>query len=227
MTVQRWLLIAALLMFVPAGCGSDETVATPEALDAALLTAADLGAGWTQQQHEVFDARPEGMPALDPGMWCPQAGRVAEDLVGVDVGGGAFVELQSDESAARSHHGVTEQLWSGPDAAVFVDAAIAGFEACLGQTWDVDQDASASVLALVGGPVGDDSTMALVTYVTPGPDGDYEWRGRTAVARFGATAMVLQELDVQRAGSEPRTTDAEWQQMIEAAASKVEGSTTG
>jgi hypothetical protein len=160
-------------------------------------------------------------------MWCPQAGSVADDLDGLVGGGGAFVELQSDESDPRTYHGVSEQLWSGSDAARFVDTAIAGFDACVGQTWDVDQDATANVIALAGDPVGDDSTMALVTYVTPGPDGDYEWRGRTMVARFGTTAMVLQELDVQRSGSEPRLTDAEWQQMVELAASKVEASTSG
>ncbi len=225
MAVRRWLLVAALVMFVPMGCGSDETVTTPEDLDTALLTAADLGTGWTQQQQEVFDTWPEGMPALDPGMWCPQAGSVADDLDVLVGGGGAFVELQSDESDARTYHGVTERLWSTPDAAGFVDTATAGFDACVGQTWDVDQDATASVVELVGEPVGDDSTMALVTYVTPGPDGDYEWRGRTIAARFGATAMVLQELDVQRSGSEPRLTDTEWQQLVELAASKVEAST--
>lgn len=226
MAGRRWLLLAVLLMFVPGGCGSDEAIVTPDDLDAALLSAADLGAGWTQQQHEVLDARPEGMPALDPGMWCPQAGSVADDLVELDAGGGAFVELQSDESAGRTFHGVTEQLWSGADVSAFVDTALSGFEACVGQTWDVDQDAIATVVAIAGDPVGDDSTMVLVTYVTPGPDGDYEWRGRTMVARFGTTAMVLQELDVQRSGSEPRLTDAEWQQMVDVAASKVEASTT-
>jgi hypothetical protein len=158
-------------------------------------------------------------------MWCPQAGGVADELDGLDVGGGAFVELKSDESAARTHHGVTEQLWSGPDAEAFVDTAIAGFESCVGQAWDVDQDATAEVVALAGDPVGDDSTMVLVTYVTPAPDGDYEWRGRTMVARFGSTAMVLQELDVQRVGSEPRMTDTEWQQLVELAASRMDAST--
>ena len=45
------------------------------------------------------------------------------------------------------------------------------------------------------------------------------------VARFGSTAMVLQELDVQRAGSEPRMTDTEWQQLVEVAASRMDAST--
>jgi len=227
MTVRRWLMLGALLMVVPLGCGSDETAVAPADLEAALLTADDLGTGWTQQQHQVFDTRPEGMPTLDPGMWCPQAGPVADDLGGLDAGGGAYVELQSGVSAARTHHGVSEQLWSSADASAFVAAATSGFEACVGQTWDVDQDATASVDALVGDWVGDESTTALVTYVTPGPDGDYEWRGRTLVARFGSTVMVLQELDVQRAGSEPRMTDDQWHEMVRVAASKVDATVNG
>ena len=77
---------------------------------------------------------------------------------------------------------------------------------------------TASVAALVGDDVGDDSTMALVTYVTPGPDGDYAWRGRgQLVARFGATVVVLQKLDVQLVDSEPFFTDAEWQRIVDTA----------
>jgi len=92
----------------------------------------------------------------------------------------------------------------------------------MGETWEVDDEATASVTALSGDDVGDDSTMALVTYITPGPDGDYAWRGRQLVARFGATVMVLQELDVQLVESEPVFTDTEWQRIVETAADRVE-----
>ena len=97
-----------------------------------------------------------------------------------------------------------------------------GFETCTGETWEVDQDATASVAALAGDDVGDDSTAALVTYVTPGPDGDYAWRGRQLVARFGATVVVLQELDVQLVDSEPFFTDADWQRIVDTASERVD-----
>jgi hypothetical protein len=143
--------------------------------------------------------------------------------------GVALVELQSGDTAAstntesgRSFHGVSEQLWSSSDAEAFVDTATTGFETCTGETWEVDDEATASVTELAGDDVGDDSTTALVTYITPGPDGDYAWRGRQLVARFGATVMVLQELDVQLVESEPAFTDADWQDIVETAADRVE-----
>jgi hypothetical protein len=64
--------------------------------------------------------------------------------------------------------------------------------------------------------------MALVTYVTPGPDGDYAWRGRQLIARFGATVVLIQELDVQLVDSKPRFTDSDWQRIVGAAAERVE-----
>jgi len=64
--------------------------------------------------------------------------------------------------------------------------------------------------------------MALVTYVTPGPDGDYAWRGRQLVVRIGDTVMVLQELDVQLVDSEPFFTDAGWQRIVDTAAERID-----
>jgi hypothetical protein len=223
----------AALALAAAACGGDDdgadVVYTPEELGAALLTAEDIGSGWTEQEREVVDTRPDGVPAMDPGMWCPEAGGVPDELLSLVADGGAFVELQSSAStratgsaAARNFHGVSEQLWSGSDAEAFVETAAEGFETCTGEAWEVDQDATASVAALAGDDVGDDSTMALVTYVTPGPDGDYAWRGRQLVARFGATVAVLQELDVQLVDSEPFFTDADWQRIVDTASEHVD-----
>jgi hypothetical protein len=223
-------MVAGLALVTAACGGSDdgaEVVYTPEELGAALLTVDDIGSGWTEEQHVVADTRPEEMPAMDPGMWCPEADDVPDELVSLLADGGAFVELQSSEStrasgnaSGRTFHGVSEQLWSGSDAEAFVATAAAGFETCIGETWEIDEDATASVAPLAGDDVGDDSTMALVTYVTP--DGDYAWRGRQLVARFGATVAVLQELDVQLVDSEPFFTDADWQRIVDTASEHVD-----
>jgi hypothetical protein len=229
MNARTWLFVVAALSLAGA-CGvddEDEVVYSPDELGAALLTAADIGTDWTEQARLVFDTRSETPPAMDPGMWCPEAQDVPDDLYSLIADGGAFVEHRSSEStragstSGRSFHGVTEQLWSGPDAESYVDTVAAGFETCTGETWKVE-DATASVAALDGDDVGNDSTMALVTYVTPGPDGDYAWRGRQLVARVGATVMLIQELDVQQVDSQPRFTDSEWQRIVEIAAERVE-----
>lgn len=225
MDVRRWLPVAAALALVLGACGSDEQDATvfgSEDLGTALLSATDVGAGFTEADRVVAETRPEGTPMLDPGMWCPAAGNVADDLAGLVGDSGAFVSIQAADVTGRNFHGVSEQLWSGPDAKVFVDRATTGFEACVGETWDLaDEDGTASVAALAGETVGDDSTMAVVTYVTPGPDGDYAWRGRTLVARVGATVMVIQELDVQLVDVPPRFTDADWQRIVDVAADRI------
>ena len=227
---RTWLFVVAALSLVGA-CGgndADEVVYSPDELDTALLTAADIGTDWTEEARLVFDTRSEGAPpTIDPGMWCPEAQNVPDDLDSLIADGGAFIELQSSEStragntSGRSFHGVTEQLWSGTDAESYLDTAAAGIETCTGETWEVE-DGTASVAALAGDDVGNDSTMALVTYVTRGPDGDYAWRGRQLVAQFGATVMLIQELDVQLVDSDPRFTDSDWRRIVDTAAERVE-----
>jgi hypothetical protein len=231
MNARRWIPMFAALALVAGACGSDdsaEVVYSPEELGTALLSPDDIGSGWTEDQRLVTDTRPDEFPALDPGMWCPTAADVPDDLLALVPDGVAFVELKAGDPGAppnsesgRSFHGVSEQLWSSSDAEAFVETAAAGFETCTGETWEVDDGTTASVTALPGDDVGDDSTTALVTYVTPAPDGDYAWRGRQLVARFGATVMTLQELDVQLVENEPTFTDTEWQRIVDTAANQV------
>ncbi len=232
MRTRRFVPVIAVLALVAGACGGNdenEVVYSPEELGPALLTPDDIGSGWTEDERVVSDTRPDEAPTMDPGMWCPAAADVPDELLALVPDGVAFVQLKSGDTAAsqnsesgRSFHGVSEQLWSGSDADAFVETAAAGFETCMGETWEVDDGTTASVTALTGDDVGDDSTMALITYITPGPDGDYAWRGRQLVARFGATVMVLQELDVQLVESEPVFTDTEWQRIVETAADRVE-----
>lgn len=225
MNVRKWLPVVAALVLVPGACGEDEAeVFTPDELASALLTPDDVGDGFVEDQRVAAEESPTDMPALDPGMWCEAAGDAADELSALTGEGGAFIEIVSSEKTGRSFHGVSQHLWSSPEAAAFVERASAAIEACVGETWaiDGDEEATANLAALAGDDVGDDSTAALVTYVTPGPDGDYAWRGRTLVARFGATVMVLQELEVQLVDSEPFIADADWQRIVDVAVDRVE-----
>lgn len=232
MPTRRFLPVIAVLALVAGACGGNqdsEVVYSPEELGPALLTPDDVGSGWTEDERVVSDTRPAEAPAMDPGMWCPAAADVPDELLALVPDGVAFVQLKSGDTTAsqnsepvRSFHGVSEQLWSSSDAGAFVETTAAGIETCMGETWEVDDGTTASVTALTGDDVGDDSTMALVTYITPGPDGDYAWRGRQLVARFGATVMVLQELDVQLVDSEPVFADSDWQRIVDTAADRVD-----
>jgi hypothetical protein len=229
---RRWFPMIAVLALTAGACGGDddsEVVYTPEELGTALLTADDIGTGWTEENRLVTDTRPEGMPVLDPGMWCPAAEAVPGELESLVADGGAFVELLSDEStraggnaAGRNFHGISQQLWSNADAEAFVETVADGFEVCTGETWEVDEGTTATVAELDTDDVGDDSTTALVTYLTPTPGGDYAWTGRQLVARFGATVMVLQELDVQLVDSDPFFTDDDWQRIVDTAVDRVD-----
>lgn len=224
MNGRRLMLAMAAATLVAGACGGggDAVSYSPEDLGAVLLSADDVGSGWSEERRAVFEARPEDMPVFDPGMWCPAAGDVADELVALVDEGGALVEVRAPEAAGRNFHGVTEQLWSGSDSEALLERATTAFEACIGATWEVDEDATATVASLAVADVGDESTAVLVTYLTPSPDGDYAWRGRTLVARFGATVLVLNELDVQTVESEPRFSDADWRRLVDTAAERIE-----
>jgi hypothetical protein len=127
----------------------------------------------------------------------------------------------------RDFHGVSEQLWSSDDATDYIVAVRAAFDACVGTTWNVEDEGDASdqevtLRALDAPDVGDMSTAAVAEVATPGPDGTYIWRSRIVVGRFGTVVMTVTELDVQLEGSEPHFTETEWANLVETAAAKVE-----
>ena len=94
---RRCFAVMTALALAAAACGGDddgaEVVYTPEELGSALLTADDIGSGWTEEERVVTDTRPEEMPAMDPGMWCPEADDVPDQLLALVADGAAFVEL--------------------------------------------------------------------------------------------------------------------------------------
>lgn len=224
MNVRRWLSLVASLVLVSGACGDEKAeVLTPDELGSALLTPGDVGDGFVEDQRMVAEERPEDVAPLDPGMWCDAAGDAADELLTLVGEGVAFIQIRSTDVAQRNFHGVSEQLWSSPDAAAFVERATVAIEACAGETWIAEDDeATVTAEELAGEDVGDDSTTVMVTYVTPAPDGDYAWRGRTLLARFDDTVMVLQELDVQLVDGEPFFSDADWQRIVNVAVERVE-----
>ena len=84
----------------------DDQVAT------ALLTTTDLGTPWTAQQPaQTFTSRAEGIPSLDPTMWCPAATTSAKDLTALAGQSGAIVSFATPKVGHTSHL-LQQELWS-------------------------------------------------------------------------------------------------------------------
>jgi hypothetical protein len=182
MSVRRWLTVVAAVALVFGGCGDEDEaqVFSADELGSVLLAPDDVGPGFAEDERVVAEERPASTPPLDPGMWCEAAGDAGDRLLTLVGDGVAFVEIVSSETARGSFHGVSEQLWSAPvdDAEAFVDQAAAAIAVCAGESWIVeDGEGTASLATLAGEEVGDDSTMVLMTYVTPGRTATTPGRG--------------------------------------------------
>lgn len=224
MHARRWVAGVLTAALAVGACGDDDDADltyTADALVEVLVREDDLGSGWSEDRRDVFTTRAEGPPSFDPGGWCPDAAEEVEGIEALAGETGAVVEL-SRERQGRSFHGLSEQLWSNMTTAEYFATVVGALDTCMGATWFLEDEGEVTVGALEGPSVGDESTMALVEVVTPGPDGDYVWRSRVLVARFGTTLMVLDELDVQIEGSAPRFTDADWSDVVDTATEAVE-----
>ena len=157
----------------------------------------------------------------------PRRSEQVEALEALAAESGAIVELRPEGLARHDFHGVTGQLWGGADAAEYFATVRTALVKCAGTTWTVEEDEGdeggpITLKALEAPSVGHESTAAVAEVLTPGPDGDYLWRSRIFVARFGTTLMILDELDVQIEGTAPHFTDADWADLVTTAATRVE-----
>lgn len=217
--------VAALaLVAAVAGCGQEAapTRYTAAQLDTALLAPADLGGDFEVDDRTGGESRPPDTPAIDPGIWCPAAGAMADEMQRLIGAEPVFVQLVSTTVTGRKFHGVSEEMWAADDAAAVVEAVGRGLADCAGAEWSVDDGGTARLVPLSAGDVGDDMAAALVTYLTEGPDTGYAWRNRIGVVRVGTTVIVLQELDVQPADSSPVLTDEQWREVVSTAVQRVE-----
>lgn len=234
-SIIRFVLTASVLV-LPA-CGDDDSSgsttsstttsvvedgsSTPEQMKAALLGVDDAGSKWTAMQSQAFTSR-TGIPTLDPGIWCPAAADSMAGLGALAGSSGAIVGLRGVGLAQGTSHQITEQVFTGSKAKEFVALVTSGFETCGGTPWTNANGHVVRIDPLVGTVAGDESAAATSTIVTQEAGSDFAYRTRMLVARFGDKVMVLQEVDVQTAGSVPLMMGDEWNSLVAAATSKID-----
>ncbi len=189
---------------------------------AALLTAADLGQNWSQQQSEAFTTRASGIPVIDPAQLCPDAADEAKKLQDLAGDSGAIVGLRSESAGTGTSLQVSEQAWSNVDVQQFFATAKAAIGKCDGASWTMPDGAKVTFELRAGSTVGDESTSELTTILTSDPvGGDHIWRVSGTVARFGSTLVLISNTDVQPVGTQPQLTDSEWQTIVDKATAKI------
>lgn len=211
---------------------------TPAQLATALLTSADLGAGWsetrsvgtvpqTQSAALTPVTSPTTSTTLPNGtMQCPAAAELAPNFEVVGNEPQAAVMLYAPDFTAERPVAITEGLWSLTTAASLLHEAKAVLSTCTGQTWTNVYGERVSMSALSSLPkIGDESYTVLRTIVTPGTN--VEWWAPTVVARFGNVVMLLTGNDVHRTTVAPTLTIATIADATRIAADRLETLTAG
>ncbi len=167
---------------------SSPATVTPESLSEALLTASDLGSGWTETQRDVFTDREPENPSIDPSLWCP-AGQ-GDELVLLAGRAGADVELTTGPTGAQ--YFVRQQAWSNAQVGQYLTAVQQAVTACSGVTWVDDGGNSYTLQPRTTVPqIGDESVSWTVTIQLSGASTVTSFTDQTA-GRFGPVMMVLQ-----------------------------------
>jgi len=207
----------AILSLALVACGSGGGAAkvhTPDEVGSALLTASEVGTGWTQTQRDVFSTRAPENPSIDESSWCPAASDRAAALTKLAGGSGADVEFSADQPD-HDFVGLREQGWSNTDAAAYFTAAKAAATACDGVTWTTAEGTVS--MAMVADPkFGDASFSWSASAVLSGAS--TQWRTQNTVVRSGTTILVFQGTDVVSAASPPAEPD--WSAIAARAAAK-------
>lgn len=185
----------ALMSLALGACGSDETATTTstttftsQQLSDALLTASDLGTGWTETQRDVFTTREPENPSIDPSLWCP-AGK-GDELVTLAGQAGADVELSL--GTTDSPYMVRQQAWTNADVEQYLTSVKAAVDACSGVTWNDSEGNSYTLQPSTTAPqIGDESISWTVTIQLTGASPTTIFADQTA-GRFGDVMMVLQ-----------------------------------
>lgn len=236
-SIWKWAATACALTLALGSCGSNDTtgsttsssttttsvafndVPTATEMKGALLSADDLGSKWMLMQTQEFASR-EGIPTLDPGIWCPAAADSMANLGNVAGASGAITGLRGVGLAQGSSHQISEQLFTGTSVDEFVTLVESGVETCAGTPWTNANGHVVQVDLLTSPAVGDRSVSAISMITTQEAGTDFMYRTRILVARRASVVMILQEVDTQKVGSTQLMDASEWGSLVSKAAEK-------
>lgn len=216
-TVVALLACAALL---PACRTANDTLQSPSDLVVGLLTVDDVGTDWRETQRDAFDRREQENPVLDDHQFCTAGATDAGRLTGLAGQAGADVEMQEKDSSRR----LRLQAWSNNDVDEFFDAAQAAAEACDNTEW-TDVDGVTYSFDVIDGPdIGDDVIHWKVLASPPAgkPEKVFGAAGRTTVARYGKTLMLLEAGDFAPDAALQLMSQEEWAEIVNRAGSKID-----
>jgi hypothetical protein len=184
---------------------------TPEQLEAALLTAADLGAGWTETQRSAFTTREPENPSVEDSLsLCPRAAEQAKKLDQLASDAGADVELEQAAQGGALYL-VRQQAWSDDQVQEYFTTLDEAIALCVGSSWEVG-DGKVSLEVLEGPALGDESTSVAAVATLGESQGATTGTSRLTVARFGTTLMAVLVGIVGGPVSEPG-----WSTIVQAA----------
>lgn len=224
--VVRTSIVAMLCATVIlAGCGDDDTssdTSTPSSgytlqqLSDALLTAEDLGEGWSETQRTMFETREPENPSIDPSLWCNEdTGASLVDLAGDQ---GSDVELQLGDPDAVLV--VRQQAWTNASVDAYLTAVENAIAECEGKTWKDVEGNSYTLETTEASSIGDASInwsirIEMVDATQPAT------LALQTVARFGEVIMVLQSGAAM--AENPDIEVPNYSLIVEAAGEKMSG----
>lgn len=174
------------------GCGGADAgqAYTPQQLEAVLLTAADLGVGWTETQRSAFTTREPGNPSVEDSLsLCPQAAEQAKQLDQLASDAGAEVELEQAPQGGALYL-VRQLAWSDDQVQEYFTTLDEGIALCVGSSWEVG-DGKVRLEALEAPALGDESTSVAAVATLGESEGATTGTVRLTVARFDTTLMAV------------------------------------
>lgn len=235
---QRWTwAVAVSALVLVAACGGDAGPGeppgdeqTPSATDLAgiLVTAEDLGDGWSVDEPPVPQEVPgvvseeerANLPRIE---LCDEASDAA-DAAAEDLRWSAFRQVSFDTGAPREHLVfVQEFLLSDSPATVeeTYDALASGIADCVGTAQEYPDGETGESKPLTVPPIGDDRIGQEEIVVEPGGGDQAVWDLRSVLSRDGSVLMGLTVVEIARGSVTPMLDPAAVDDILTTIADKV------
>lgn len=218
--LKKFIAVSLAVSLLSACTNSSTTeMPTPKELSDALPAVTDMPEGWKESQRQVFEVREAENPSIDPSIWCAEAQDESSGLVELAGDSGADVEMQTESDSGMPRM-MRLQAWANDDAEEYFDGVQASVAACDGTKVTDEFGVITETNTIEGRSIGDESISWLQKTVPPieTQEEKLESIGRTTVARFGSTIMVLQLGDVAMAGTTIAMDEDQWWAIVEIAA---------